>query len=391
MRGAPATERRGDLAAFDVSAERGFLPRFDPVTALPRAFAAWSEVGRELPKLLAAGRVAWAVDRLPHLDPAPLRPAEQRWAMVVLSFLAHAYLVELSDRPRPRVLPAAVAAPWQALAAALGRPPVLSYASYALDNWRRIDPDGPIAAGNLALGQNFLGGLDEEWFVVVHVDIEARAAPAIAALWRAVAAAAADDAAALADALGAVAAGLDAMGATLARMPERCDPYIYFHRVRPYIHGTNRDPVVYAGVDAFGVEPRGFFGETGAQSAIVPALDAGLGIIHGDDELKWYLDRMRDYMPPGHRALLTALEARSRVRALAGRLPASDPARLAYDACVEGVERFRSKHLEYAAAYIDRQVATSAQNPTAYGTGGTPFMDYLSKHRDETAAHRLGA
>ena len=29
----------------------------------------------------------------------------------------------------------------------------------------------------------------------------------------------------------------------LARMPECCDPYIYFHRVRPYIHGTNRDPV----------------------------------------------------------------------------------------------------------------------------------------------------
>ena len=181
------------------------------------------------------------------------------------------------------------------------------------------------------------------------------------------------------------------MYATLGRMPERCDPYIYFHRVRPYIHGTNRDPVIYAGVGAYGGEPRGFFGETGAQSAIVPALDAGLGIVHGDDELKWYLDRMREYMPPGHRALLAALGARSRVRALAGRLPTSDPARVAYDACVQAVERFRSKHLEYAAAYIDRQVETSAQNPTAYGTGGTPFMAYLRKHRDETAAHLLGA
>ena len=62
----------------------------------------------------------------------------------------------------------------------LGRPPVLSYASYALDNWRRLDPSGPIALGNIVLLQNFLGGLDEEWFILVHVDIEAKAAPALA-------------------------------------------------------------------------------------------------------------------------------------------------------------------------------------------------------------------
>ena len=65
------------------------------------------------------------------------------------------------------------------LAERLGRPPVLSYASYALDNWRRIDPDGPVALGNLALLQNFLGGADEDWFILVHVEIEARAAAAL--------------------------------------------------------------------------------------------------------------------------------------------------------------------------------------------------------------------
>ncbi len=45
----------------------------------------------------------------------------------------------------------------------LGRPPVLSYASYALDNWRRIDRKNPIDLGNIALLQNFLGGQDEEY------------------------------------------------------------------------------------------------------------------------------------------------------------------------------------------------------------------------------------
>jgi len=63
-----------------------------------------------------------------------------------------------------------------------GRPPVLSYASYALNNWRRINPELPIELGNIALLQNFHGGQDEEWFVLVHVAIEATATPAIQAI-----------------------------------------------------------------------------------------------------------------------------------------------------------------------------------------------------------------
>jgi indoleamine 2,3-dioxygenase len=56
---------------------------------------------------------------------------------------------------------------------------------------------------------------------------------------------------------------------------------------------------------------------------------------------------------------------------------------------VEALEAFRSLHLEYAAAYIFRQAQTDAKNPHAVGTGGTPFMEYLKKHRDETAEHVL--
>jgi indoleamine 2,3-dioxygenase len=62
-----------------------------------------------------------------------------------------------------------------------------------------------------------------------------------------------------------------------------------------------------------------------------------------------------------------------------------------YNACVEGVESFRSLHLEYAARYIFSQAQTGEKNPHAVGTGGTPFMQYLKKHRDETALHRIGA
>src|SRR5207247_7554335 len=107
-------------------------------------------------------------------------------AMMLLSYFAHAYVWGATN-PADQI-PRGIAVPWHALAGCLGRPPVLSYASYALDNWRRIDPRGPIALGNIALLQNFLGGIDEEWFILVHVDIEKKAARALAAIPSALAA-----------------------------------------------------------------------------------------------------------------------------------------------------------------------------------------------------------
>jgi indoleamine 2,3-dioxygenase len=176
-------------------------------------------------------------------------------------------------------------------------------------------------------------------------------------------------------------------------MPELCDPYVYYHRVRPYIHGWKNHPdlpqgLVYEGVEAYGNVPQQFRGETGAQSAIVPALDAMLGVDHKEDTLRVYLREMRAYMPPEHRAFIESLEARVPVRPFVRACGRSRLTEL-YNACLGGLEQFRSLHLEYAAAYIFRQAQTDARNPHAVGTGGTPFMQYLKKHRDETAEHCL--
>jgi indoleamine 2,3-dioxygenase len=272
---------------------------------------------------------------------------------------------------------------------------VLSYASYALDNWRRLERSGPIALGNLALLQNFFGGLDEEWFILVHVEIEARAAPALDAIPRAQQAAGAGDLDRLTVALRAMAESLEAMVATLQRIPEGCDPYIYYRRVRPYIHGWKDHPmlrsgVVYEGVAEYGGAGQLFRGETGAQSAIVPALDAVLGIEHADDPLRPYLLEMRDYMTPEQRAFLAAVEAGAALRPLLRRPGgAGGEAVELYDRCVTALGAFRAQHLDYADRYIHRQVPSGPDNPTDRGTAGTPFMAYLRKHLDETLAHRL--
>jgi indoleamine 2,3-dioxygenase len=380
-----------DLKAFDLSRERGFLPAQDPIQELPREFSLWDEVAADLPKLLAAGRVRKALASLPLLDSRGLSgEGAVRRAMMVLSYFGHAWV--WGGAEAESVVPAAVAVPWCAVAARLGRPPVLSYASYALDNWRRLDPHGPLELGNFAILQNFLGGADEDWFILVHQEIEARAARVLRELGPACASASSGDAAGLSARLEEIAAGLESLCQSLGRMPELCDPYVYYRRVRPYIHGWKDHPalpegVTYQGVRELGERPQRFRGETGAQSGIVPAIDAALGVTHAEDPLRAYLAEMRDYMPPGHREFLRALEGAPSVRTAV--LEAGDAdLRAAYDECLRWLESFRSTHLDYAARYIHQQRPAGAANPTSVGTGGTPFMAYLRKHRDETARHR---
>ena len=72
-----------------------------------------------------------------------------------------------------------MAKPWVKISEMLGRPAVLSYASYCLDNWHKIDSDEPVSLDNVALNYNFLGGIDEDWFVTIHVCIEDKAKLAI--------------------------------------------------------------------------------------------------------------------------------------------------------------------------------------------------------------------
>ena len=349
-------------------------------------------MAHDLAKLLGAGKIRSQIERLPLLQVAGLRSdGEKRRAMLILSFVGHAYVWGDADAA-PRI-PACLAVPWFQVAEQLGRPPVLSYASYALDNWRRLDPEGPIELGNIVLLQNFLGGIDEEWFIVVHVAIEAKAAPALAAIAEAQYAVSRDEPQELERQLGVIATCLESVHETLLRMPEHCDPYIYYHRVRPYLHGWANHPalpegLIYEGVEAYGDRPQQFRGETGAQSSLVPTLDAALGITHQEDMLYRYLQEMRQYMPPAHRDFIHTIEQGPAIRRYVQQRRTDSPSlRAAYNGCIQWLERFRSVHLEYAGRYIQRQNQRGRRNPVDVGTGGTPFMPYLKKHRNETGKH----
>lgn len=399
-----------DIENYEVSQDYGFLPSQSPAqAALPKHFHPIEEMAALLPKWLILGRIRQTIERLPevNVEQEPLDDLQLRRAMLMYSYLTHAYVWGESSlgrqAPPATLLPRNIAVPFYAIAEKIGRPPVLSYASYALDNWVRIDaaesmqghaPPGTIAIGNIRIFQNFLGGLDEDWFILIHIDIEAKAAPALAAIPKVLAGIDQEKIPEVIDALEIIKAAWIRINETMNRMPEACDPYIYYNRVRPYIHGWKNNPslpdgLIYQGVAAYREQPQQFRGETGAQSAIVPTMDALFNITHDRDRLWEFLMEMREYMPPKHRAFIKAVEQRSSLRNFVKRhLEQFPKLRERYDDCVSLIEQFRTRHLEFAARYIQQQ-ATRANNDTQIGTGGTPFMRYLKKHRDESNYHLL--
>ena len=381
------------LSDYGLSRTRGFLSPYEiDAVALPAQFAEVRQAADALSDLLTSGRVRHWLDELtdPGLeDWAREAPEEQvRTAMVHYSFLVQAYV--WGEPAPPSSLPANLARPIVALADRLGQAPLLPYSAYVLDNWARLDKAGAITLENIRMVQNFYGGADENWFVMVHVAIEAEAGVLLDDAVKLIAAANEGDGAEAERLLVEMHAAWERIYGHFARMPERCDPYIYFQRVRPYIHGWANNPalgegLVYEGVDRFEGRPQAYRGQTGSQSSIVPAMDALFGVGHSDDPLKRFLDELHHYRPVPHRRFVEDLAAQSSLREFVG---ASGSASLkdAFNACIEQVARFRTRHLEYAASYINKQMGSNPGNDPDVGTGGTPFMKYLKKHRDENRA-----
>ena len=394
--------------------DRGFLPTADPIKTLvsnkeyhygqagcdpyitrlehiPSHIPQWIE-GRKLREELVhaikevtpymVGRnFDYVLDRTPNEE-------YLERLMHLFTYMASSYVYARYENPATRI-PSEIAIPLVKIAEKLDRKPILSYASYCLTNWERMDLNEPIKLDNISLLSNFcareVGKADEDWFILVHVDIEQAAADGVSACkqllenpWR-------DEVANIVtanDMLTKIFVSLAKMNKTLKKMPEQCSPDNYFRWVRPYIFSFNN--VVYEG--CFDNKPQTFRGETGAQSSIIPAFLSALGVKHQDSMLTHHLAEMRDYMPAPHRRFLQNLEGLAAnnqeisLRSLSQRDPVL---RDIYNECVNEIISFRNLHFEFAVNYIQKKV----ENPA--GTGGTPYVPWLKQLREETEAHLL--
>ena len=377
-----------------------FLPKKDPLKKYKtsaKSLEKLAHIAEQLPKLLLTGTVqktinslsvnALSVDKVIKNNDR----RELKLAMAHLSFIAHAYI--WGGTNPEKLLPEVIAKPWVKISKILGRPPILSYGSYCLDNWYRPNPKEEISLENVALLTNFLGGVDEDWFVTIHVCIENAASKAVDAATKLSFLKESDSIDAYSVHLKEIILSLREVNKIFARMPEKCDPYVYYHRVRPFIFGTKDNPDLKKGLiyeNQFDNKPQFYRGETGAQSSIMPFLDGALGIYHTEDHLRHYLNEMRDYMPPEHKLMIENVEARSNAKEF---IHKSKKLKNEYNKCLEEIRQFRAMHLEFAATYIHKQ--SQIKNPfgrggsTITGTGGTPFMKYLKKHRDETQKQKI--
>ncbi len=352
---------------------RGFLPEEDPQIEFSGSSnsSALDRLGRDLPSLLHEKSFrTWARElALPSLPPGPVSLPELRLYYVRIGFLASAYINQVGLEPAT-VLPRNIAIPLCDVCKRLDRPPILSYDGYALFNWKRFDPAGPIALGNIDTIQNFVHLYDEHWFILVHVEIEALAAGILDAIDQAALAQKTGDQAALNRAVALLARTLWSQVETLRRIPEKMDPALYYKTFRPYIRFFEN--VVYEGVDS---EPLNYRGETGAQSSVIPTVVAFLKVPHKPSMLTNHLADMRRFMPRAHRELIEQIERLPDIR--------GSVERATYNEALEALASFRQQHFEFARRYI----AAHVRDPR--GTGGTPYLEWLNQLIDETRAHML--
>ncbi|KAL1850040.1 Indoleamine 2,3-dioxygenase [Paecilomyces lecythidis] len=432
------------LADYGISPDHGFLPPELPLDVLPDPYyGQWESIVANLQGLLLSKRLRQVIDRLSVLSTEYLHTdAEWRRAYTVLIFMLHGY-VWGGDKPAERI-PPQVTIPLFEVCKRLELPPVATYAGLCLWNYRPIFPDEPADdLNNISCINTFTGSMDEQWFYLVSVAIEARAAPSIPLMLQAISAARVGHTSVVIECLQDFAEILDEAGTILQRMYENCDPHVFYHRIRPFLAGSRnmQDAGLPNGLfydDGSGKkEYRQYGGGSNAQSSIIQFFDIVLGVEHRptgvtrsdrDDNAADgaapkarhnFIHEMREYMPGPHRRFLEHVTSVANIREYVEARRSDRALSTAYDACLAMLRELRDKHIQMVSRYIiikSRQSRTqsrsiSPRRPGAMniantrqgdssnkpggkklrGTGGTALIPFLKQARDETGEPAIDA
>lgn len=184
-------------------------------------------------------------------------------------------------------LPSNISTPLLRTAEHFEIPPVTTYATVCLWNFRPVFSTLPIdRIDNLSTLCSFTGSIDEQWFYLVSTAIEARGAPTIPLMLAAMAAARSDDSGTVAECLSAFAERIEDLRDLLSRMYEHCSPEAFYFRIRPLLAGSKNmaDAGLPHGViyeEAAGnTEYRQYSGGSNAQSSLIQFFDLVLGVEH---------------------------------------------------------------------------------------------------------------
>ena len=272
---------------------------------------------------------------------------------------------------------------------------------------------------NLATLDTYSNTLDESWFYLVTTAIECIGSRALTAIVSAIQASRDANNKALIASLTDISKAISDIRDSLQRMYEKCDPYVFYWKVRPYLAGWENEDrlpkgIIYEGVDE--VDEKGetifrqYVGASAGQSALIQALDIALNVEHyptntnpkakGHSNIfnalhstspknsssypnnippvqaehsitprQPYLHKIRQNIPGPHRRFLEDLAKVAHIREyVMSQVDCSDgddgDAEVAalvdvYNECLTRMNEFRNKHLQIVSVYIINQARKS--------------------------------
>ncbi|XP_038951143.1 indoleamine 2,3-dioxygenase 2 isoform X1 [Rattus norvegicus] len=369
------------LGKYHISEEYGFLLP-NPLEELPDHYKPWMEIAHRLPHLIESHQLQAHVYEMPLLDCRFLTSyREQRLAHLVLAAITMGFVWQEGEAQPQKV------------SRSLGLPPILVHSDLVLTNWTKRNPEGPLEIGNLETIISFPGGESLQGFILVTVLVEKAAVPGIKALVLGVEAIRQHSQDTLLEALQQLRLSIQDITRALAQMHDYVDPEIFYLVIRIFLSGWKDNPVMPVGLVYEGVstEPLKYSGGSAAQSSVLHAFDEFLGIQHCKESVD-FLHRMRDYMPPSHKAFLEDLHSAPSLRDY---ILDSGPGGclMAYNQCVEALGELRSYHINMVARYIisaaskARSRMLTRLSPHALedrGTGGTAVLSFLKSVREKT-------
>ena len=302
----------------------------------------------------------------------------------VTSILAHLYV--WGGKIPHKNIPESISVPWYLSCEYLGIACVLTHAALDMYNWRLLDKDKPFSIDNIE-PQNYFN-IDpevresEKWFYLPMIAIEGECGCIIhlmEEIYGFLENETADDNQDI------ILKNLELIEEKMKRQYEilrmtlNCNPDHFYHLIRSFLSGSKQKDSsgwYLEGIELY-VE---YAGGSAAQSSLIPAEDAFLGVKHPRDK---FLRCMRDYMPADHRHYLQHQETRPGFQQLRIQLGDEDylPMEEIRQRCVMWLKKFRDFHKVIVRKYV------LAFNDST-GTGGTDINTNLNQYIKNTEVAR---
>lgn len=379
---------------FTVGGNNGFLPRQEPLAELPKEFSALESLLQRMPLqlldgtpgLLASGQFGDAVrDELPLYEIDGI--TDQRLLSALFrdyTFAASAYLLEPCDILHRshneyglgrKVLPMNIAVPLSKVAKKINSQPFMEYAlSYALYNYKKINPLGGLTYDNLALIRSFAGSESEKGFVLNHVTMVSYSPSLVRYAVGALKAVEEKDRPKFNMQMAGLNETYESINKEMELMWSRSMPEDYI-KFRTFIMGTKNQPMFPEGVIYEGVsdKPLSHRGESGANDSMVPLGDNLLQIteLMPENPLTTVLRDFRSYRPTNHREFLEYVQDKARKVGVKEFAMQDANSAAVYLSNIDQIRAFRNRHWNFTKEYIIKHT----EHPVA--TGGSPIVTWL--------------